>query len=141
MTLKIYKTVDHSRRITRYAYVCASSKKQVAEILNSTVSRLNKYGCDPVTESHPNYSKYKHLKVGEVVYEDVNETRPKNKGISDRDLHRIAAIGYLDSAIHALNNCQLSDREMHRRLMDLQGGLKELKNDAKEVLEHQYGGR
>ncbi|HDY7429378.1 hypothetical protein [Vibrio vulnificus] len=141
MTLKIYKTVDHSRRITRYAYVCASSKKQVAEILNSTVSRLNKYGCDPVTESHPNYSKYKHLKVGEVVYEDANETRPKNKGISDRDLHRIAAIGYLDSAIHALNNCQLSDREMHRRLMDLQGGLKELKNDAKEVLEHQYGGR
>ncbi|HFQ5318719.1 hypothetical protein [Vibrio parahaemolyticus] len=141
MTLKIYKTVDHSRRITRYAYVCASSKKQVAEILNSTVSQLNKYGCDPVTESHPNYSKYKHLKVGEVVYEEANKNRPKNKGISDRDLHRIAAIGYLDSAIHALNNCQLSDREMHRRLMDLQGGLKELKNDAKEVLEHQYGGR
>ncbi|HAS6231092.1 TPA: hypothetical protein ACGUO9_004216 [Vibrio vulnificus] len=140
MTLKIYKTVDHSRRITRYVYVCASSKKQVAEILNSTVSQLNKYGCDPLAESHPNYSKYKHLKDGEVA-EEPNESRPKNKGISDRDLHRIAAIGYLDSAIHALNNCQLTDREMHRRLMDLQGGLKELKNDAKEVLEHQYGGR
>ncbi|EHA1127135.1 hypothetical protein FG475_18840 [Vibrio navarrensis] len=141
MTLKIYQTVDHSRRITRYAYVCASSKKQVEEILNTTVSQLNKYGCNLVTESHPNYSKYKHLKDGEVAYEDPNKSRPTNQGISDRDLHRIAAIGYLDSAILALNNCQLPDREMHYRLMELQGWLKELKSDAKEVLEHKYGGR
>ncbi|EGR0790983.1 hypothetical protein EWS92_21475 [Vibrio vulnificus] len=140
MTLKIYQTVDHSRRNTRYAYVCASSKKQVAEILDTTVNQLNKYGCNPVTESHPNYSKYKHLKDGEVAYENPNK-KSANQGISDRDLHRIAAIGYLDSAILALNNCQLPDREMHDRLMELQGGLKELKSDAKEALEHKYGGR
>ncbi|WP_199481097.1 hypothetical protein [Vibrio owensii] len=141
MAHRIYQTVDHSRRNTRYAYVCASSKKQVAEILNTTVSQLNKYGCAPVTESHPNYSKYKHLKDGEVAYEEPRESRPRNRGISDRDLHRIAAIGYLDSAIHALNNCQLPDREMHARLMALQGGLKELKGDAREALEHKYFGR
>lgn len=141
MTLKIYKTVDHSKRNTRYAYVCASSKKRVAEILNTTVSQLNKYGCDPVTESDPNYSKHKHLQDGETAYEDPNESRPTNQGISDRDLHRIAAIGYLDSAILALNNCQLPDREMHYRLMELQGGLKELKSDAREALEHMYRGR
>lgn len=141
MTLKIYKTIDHSRRNTRFVYVCASSKKQVAEILNTTVSQLNKYGCNPVTESHPNYSKYKHLQDGEVAYEDPNESRSTNQGISDRDLHQIAAIGYLDSAILALNNCRFVDREMHCRLMELQSGLKRLKGDAREALERKYGGR
>lgn len=141
MTQKIYKTVDHSKRNTRYAYVCASSKKQVAEILNTTVSQLNSYGCNPVTESDPNYLKHKHLQNGEVAYEYPNENSPTNQGISDRDLHRIAAIGYLDSAILALNNCQILDREMHSRLMELQGGLKELKSDVREALEQKYGGR
>lgn len=139
--LKIYQTVDHSKRTARYAYVCASSKRQVAETLNMTTSQLNKYGCNLVTEGHPKYSKYSNLKCGEVAYEDPNKSQPTNQGISERDLHLIAAIGYLDSAILALNNCQLPSRKLHSRLMDLQGGLKELKSDAKEVLEHKYGGR
>lgn len=141
MALKVYRTVDHSKRNTRFAYVCTTSKSKVAEVLGTTIGQLNKYGCDPLDKDDPRYSKYKHLQDGEVAYESPNEARPKNQGISERDLHRIAAIGYLDAAVHALNNCQMPNSEMTDRLLELQGGLKELKIDAKEALEHKYSGR
>ncbi len=141
MALKVYRAIDHGRRNTRYAYVCASSKSKVAAILNTAVGQLNKYGCDPLDKDNPKYSLYKHLQDGEVVYEDANESRPTNQGISVRDLHLIAATGYLDAAIHALNNCQMPSREMKDRLLQIQGSLKDLKIDAKEALELKYSGR
>ena len=141
MALKVFKTIDHSRRNTRFAYVCASSKNKVAEILNTTIGQLNKYGCDPLNKSDLKYLQYKHLQDGEVAYENTSEPRPTNQGLSERDLHRIAAIGYLDAAIHALNNCQMPNSEMKDRLWQLQGGLNDLKIDAKEALEQKYSGR
>ncbi|UTZ34948.1 hypothetical protein HB762_27175 (plasmid) [Vibrio campbellii] len=98
MALKVYKTIVHGRRNTRYAYVCASCKVRVAELLNTTIGQLNKYGCNPL-------------------------------------------IGYLDAAIHALNNCQMPSNKMKDRLLKIQGDLKELKIDAKEALEDKYSGR
>lgn len=140
MKLKLYQTVDHSQRNTRYAYVCASSKNKVAEILNTTLSQLNKYGCAVLKENEAKYSRYQHLKEGEVAFEDPHQNHVTKDCISDRDLHRISAIGYLDAAIHALNNCQLPDSEMKERLHQIQGDLKELKIDTNEALRHKYGG-
>ncbi|EHU6487242.1 hypothetical protein BWH99_RS10780 [Vibrio parahaemolyticus] len=141
MALKVYKTIDHGRRNTRYAYVCASSKVRVAELLNTTIGQLNKYGCNPLDKDDLKYAQYKYLQDGEVAYESPNESRSTNEGISERDLHRIAAIGYLDAAIHALNNCQMPSNKMKDRLLKIQGDLKELKIDAKEALEDKYSGR
>ncbi len=141
MALKVYKTVDHSKRNTRYAYVCASSKSSVAKILKTTVGQLNKYGCTQLAKDDCKYSQYKHLQEGEVAFEDPQDNHSAKQGISVLDLHRISVLGYIDSAIQALNNCDMPNREMSIRLGQLRGDLKDLKDDAKEVLEHKYGGR
>lgn len=140
MSLKIYRTLDHRRSTARYAYVCASSKASVATILKTTVARLNHYGCTPLDANDARLARFEHLKEGDVFFEDP-QNNPGKHGISYLDLHRIAALGYIDSAMQALNNCDMPDNEMSKRLGQIRADLKELKDDAKEILERRYAGR
>ncbi|MGP5159797.1 hypothetical protein [Pseudoalteromonas prydzensis] len=140
MKATIYKTLVHKPHGTLLAFVCASSKVRVAEILNTSVGQLRNYGCNLLSSNDQYFSKYKDLKDGDVAYEDANKTQPKS-GISMIDLHRIAAIGYIDAALQSLNQCEMPTREMSNRLADLRGELQELKSDARESIEKKYSGR
>lgn len=142
MALKIYRTIVHGHQNTRYAYVCASSKSRVAEILNVSLNQLNKYGCSALDSTDEHMFKCKHLRDGEVFYEDVGVYKSSiSKGMSVLDLHRISALGYIDAALQSLNQCEMPDRAMSNRLGELRGQLKDLKDDAKEALEYKYRGR
>ncbi len=136
--LKIYHTTAHGRRDVAYAYVCANSKNEVAEILSVPISRLKDHCSVAFGQVREDY---KHLKRGEVAYIRHSDLTIEKTGITTLDINRMGAVAYIDAAVRALDNCDMPSREMSSRLGEIRAELMELKADANEVLLSRYGGR
>jgi hypothetical protein len=131
---KIYTYLDHSKRPTRYAYVCADSIAEAAGIIGLPLSRIK----DHITVTKGDKaSEYGHLKHGEMVYAAESN---KPVGMSLLDLERIAALGYLKMAKMSLHQCDLTADEK-ARLSEIVGLIDELRADVSDRLEGKYKGR
>lgn len=131
---KIYSLIDHSTRPSRRAYICASSKKEVAEIVGKPLSHIDQYLSVATGDLA---EKYSHLKQGEMTYEEEHKVPT---GMSQLDLERISALGYLKMARMSLSQCELSAEEKDR-LAKIMHQIDELRADVSERLDKKYRGR
>jgi hypothetical protein len=131
---KIYKYIDHSKRPTSYAYICADSKTEAAQIIGLPLIRVK----DHLTvTTGDKASEYGHLKHGEMVYAAESK---KTTGMNLLDLERIAALGYLKMAKMSLHQCDISAEEKER-LSEIIGLIDELRADVSDRLEGKYKDR
>lgn len=132
--LKIFTYLDHTKRPATYAYICAESMTEAAEIIGLPLQRIRDHLSLTTGDKQ---IEYQHLKRGEFVY--PNKTKI-TKGISLLDFERIAALGYLKSAKMALHQCDLNPEEKER-LSTIIGLIDELRADVSDRLEVRYKDR
>lgn len=137
MANKIFKFVLHSPGDTKWVVVKAGSQMKAAQAVGVPLSHIR--GSMAVLKGD-SAAEYAHLKEGEVVYESTSPVKETN-GITNLDLERIAAIGYLNGAHSALQNCDLRGLALRERLNQIMSDIKELKGDVSEELLKKYGGR
>lgn len=137
MANKIFKFILHTVSDTKWAIVKASSQMKAANAVDKPLSHIRE---SMVVLVEDEAAKYAHLKEGEVVYESTSGVR-ETSGISNLDLERIAAIGYLNGAHAALQNCDIRGLKLRDRLNQIMSDIKELKGDVSEQLLEKYKGR
>ncbi|MFS1426094.1 hypothetical protein LMH73_002655 [Vibrio splendidus] len=132
---KVYKITDHQTKPSSYLYICAYSKQEVATILNRPYSHISN---NMSQVSGTQLERFAHLKHGDT---ERDKELDKPTGISTRDLDRIASVGFVKSAMLALDQCNPPTKEMRDKLYDIVESLKSLKGDMTEEIEREFRGR
>lgn len=129
---KIYHLIDQSTRPSRNLYICASSKKEVSDILGRPLSHLEKYLKLAPPEITKTFCDLKRGEYSTIKHEPLKRTKVK---LGRRDIESLASLGYIKAAKITMDQCDLPTIEMKELQQEISGLLSKLHGDLAEFYE------
>lgn len=131
---KIYQYLDHSSTPSRYLYIRAKSYTAAALVLGKPLARIK----EKLRIANGELAlQYAHLPENHLA-QAIRTEMPK--GLRITDFERIAALGYIKSAILSLHQCDINNSDLKQRLHHLTNELTELKVDISDAIQDRYTG-